>query len=93
MCMHQFLFEVGKNATETYAMIKPALRNVALCRSNKFKWSNLLKDGWKSSENYSRSRTPLASGNNNVTKICEQVRNYCRFTFRRPGEKQNFSLG
>jgi len=65
----------------------------ALSRSNKFKWSNFLKDGWKSAENYSRSRTSLASGNNNVTKICEQVRNDRRFTFRRPGGKQNFSLG
>lgn len=70
MCMHQFLFEVGKNATETYTILKTALSDVVICRSKNFKRSNLLKDGLKSAENYPRSRTPSASRNNNVTKIC-----------------------
>jgi len=91
--MHQFLFEVGKNAIETYVMIKIALSDVVLCRSKNLKWSNILKNGWKSAENYPHFRTPSASRNNNITKICEQIRNDHRFTFRRPGGKQNFSLG
>jgi len=62
----KFCLKLGKNATETYTMIKTAFRDDSLSRSKTFEWLKRFKNGRKSTENDPRSRRQLTSRNDDV---------------------------
>lgn len=70
----KFCFKLGgKNATETYEMIKTALGDNSLSRSVIFEWCKSFKDGRQSTENDPRSGRPSTS-RNNVGSCCNNFR-------------------
>lgn len=90
----KFCLKLGKNATETYTMIKTAFGNDYLSRSVIFEWFKRFKDGRQSTEDDPRSGRPSTSRNDDVVaNIYEKVRNDRRLTVRELANEAGISIG
>ncbi|KAL4098969.1 hypothetical protein QTP88_023475 [Uroleucon formosanum] len=90
----KFCLKLGKNATETYEMIKTAFGDDSLSRSKIFEWFKRFKNGRETTEDDPRSGRPSTSRNDDVvSKICEKVRNDRRLTVRELADEAGISIG
>jgi len=90
----KFCLKLGKNATETYTMIKTAFGDDSLSRSVIFEWFKRFKDGRQSTKDDPRSGRPSTSRNDDVVaNIYEKVRNDHRLTVRELANEAGISIG
>lgn len=83
--------QLGKNSTETYAMIKIAFGDGSLSLSKTFEWFKCFKRDQESTEDDQCSGRP--SRNDVVSKICEKVRNDSRLTICQLADKGGILIG
>ncbi|VVC35518.1 Hypothetical protein CINCED_3A017225 [Cinara cedri] len=89
----KFCLKLGKNATETYTMIKTAFGDDSLSCSVTFEWFKRFKDG-QQSINDPRSGRPSTSRNDYVVaNIYKKVRNDRRLTVRELANEAGISIG
>ncbi|XP_027849961.2 protein GVQW3-like [Aphis gossypii] len=89
----KFCLKLGKNASETYTMIKTAFGDDSLSRSVTFEWFIRFKDSRQSIKDDPRSGRPSTSRNDDVANIYEKVRNDRRLTVRELANEAGISIG
>ncbi|XP_025421236.1 protein GVQW3-like [Sipha flava] len=90
----KFCFKIGKNATETFELIKLAFGNVALSRGVTFDWFKRFKDGRISIEDDHRPGRPLTSKTNDtIILVREKIRSDRRLTVREVANEVGISIG
>jgi len=72
----KFCFKIGKNASETFELIKLAFGDVSLSRCVIFDWFKRFKEGRISIEDDHRSGRPSTSKTNqSIALVREKIRN------------------
>jgi len=84
--------KIGKSVTETFEMLKIAFREEAMGRIQTYEWWKCFKEGRTSVDDDPRSGRPSTSKtDDNVAKVCEVIRSYCRLTVREVAEELSIS--
>ncbi|KAE9524215.1 hypothetical protein AGLY_015254 [Aphis glycines] len=90
----KFCLKLGKNASETYTMIKTAFGDDSLSRSVTFEWLKHFEDSRQSIKDDPRSGRPSTSRNDDVVaNIYEKLRNDRRLTVRELANEAGISIG
>ena len=90
----KFCFKIGKNATETFELIKWAFGDVSLSRCVTFDWFKRFKEGRISIEGDHRLGRPLSSKTNDtITLVRNKIRNDRRLTVREVANEVGISIG
>lgn len=90
----KFCFKIGKNATETFELIKLAFGDVSLSRCVIFDWFKRFKEGRISIEDDHRPGRPSASKTNDtITLVRNKIRYDRRLTVREVANEVGISIG
>ena len=90
----KFCLKLGKNATETYTIIKTGFVDNSLSRSVTFEWFKRFKDGRQSTKDDPRPGRQSTSRNDDiVANIYKKVRNNRRLTVRKLANEARTSIG
>lgn len=90
----KFCFKIGKNASETFELIKLAFGDVSLSRCVIFDWFKRFKEGRISIEDDHRSGRPSTSKTNqSIALVREKIRNDRRLTVREVANELGISIG
>jgi len=83
---------MGKYVPETFEMLKMALREEAMCRTQTCQWWKRFKEGRTSVDDDPRSGRPSTSKtDDNVAKVREVIRSNRRLTVREVAEQVSIS--
>jgi len=90
----KFCFKIGKNATETFELIKLAFGDVSFSRCVTFDWFKRFKEGRISIEDDHRPGRPSTSiTNGTITLVRNKIRNNQRLTVREVANEVGISIG
>ncbi|KAE9523287.1 hypothetical protein AGLY_016235, partial [Aphis glycines] len=90
----KFCFKIGKNATETFKLIKLAFRDVSLSHCVTFDWFKRFKEGRISNEDDHRPGRPsLSKTNDTIDLVRNKIRNDRRLTVREVANEVGISIG
>ncbi|GFX37903.1 protein GVQW3 [Trichonephila clavipes] len=87
----KFHFKLGKNATETYNLLKEVYGSECLSRARVFEWFKLFKDGRQDVEDDSRpvNGASTSKTDENVEKVASLIRSDRRLSIRAIAETVN----
>ena len=83
--------KIGKSVTETFEMLKIALREEAKCRTQMYEWWKRFKEGRTLVDDDLRSGRPSTSKTDNVAKVRKAIRSNCCLTVREVAEEVSIS--
>ncbi|XP_026811241.1 protein GVQW3-like [Rhopalosiphum maidis] len=90
----KFCFKIGKNATETFELIKLAFGDVSLSRCVTFDWFKRFKKGRISIEDDHRPGRPSSSKTNDtIDLVRNKIRNDRRLTVREVANEVGILIG
>ncbi|XP_015367479.1 PREDICTED: putative uncharacterized protein FLJ37770, partial [Diuraphis noxia] len=90
----KFCFKIGKNATESFELIKLAFGDIALSRCVTFDWFKRFKEGRISIEDDHRPGRPSTSKTNDIISLVrDKIRSDRKLTVREVANEVGISIG